>query len=77
MEIINCFFRLGLYFTTVYAIGREGVAMKNLDDERKDLTPLLETILEKVPKATGDINNPFKAQVFNLGYDNFLGRMAV
>jgi GTP-binding protein len=81
-EVFELFMELGandeqLDFTTVYAIGREGVAMKNLDDERKDLTPLLETILEKVPKATGDINNPFKAQVFNLGYDNFLGRMAV
>jgi GTP-binding protein len=32
--------------------------------------------LEKVPKATGDINKPFVAQVFNLAYDNFLGRMA-
>lgn len=51
--------------------------MKHMDDERKDLTPLLDIILEKVPKATGDINNPFTAQVFNLAYDNFLGRMAI
>jgi GTP-binding protein len=81
-EVFELFMELGandeqLDFTTVYAIGRQGVAMKNLDDERKDLTPLLDTILEKVPKATGDINNPFKAQVFNLAYDNFLGRIAV
>ncbi len=81
-EVFELFMELGandeqLDFTTVYAIGREGVAMKNLDDERKDLTPLLDIILEKVPKATGDINNEFKAQVFNLAYDNFLGRIAV
>jgi GTP-binding protein len=81
-EVFELFMELGandeqLDFTTVYAIGREGVAMKSLDDEKKDLTPLLDIILEKVPKATGDINNPFKAQVFNLAYDNFLGRMAV
>jgi len=81
-EVFELFMELGandeqLDFTTVYAIGREGIAMRSMDDERKDLTPLLDVILEKVPKATGDINNPFTAQVFNLAYDNFLGRMAV
>ncbi len=81
-EVFELFMELGaneeqLDFTTVYAIGRQGVAMKSMDDERKDLTPLLDIILEKVPKATGDITNPFKAQVFNLAYDNFLGRIAV
>jgi GTP-binding protein len=81
-EVFELFLELGandeqLDFTTVYAIGRDGVAMKHLNDERKSLEPLLDTILEKVPKATGDKNNPFVAQVFNLAYDNFLGRMAV
>lgn len=81
-DVFELFLELGandeqLDFTTVYAIGREGVAMRNKDDERKDLTPLLDVILEKVPRATGDVNNPFVAQVFNLAYDNFLGRMAI
>ena len=46
---------------------------------RKDLTPLLDTILEHVPPANTpeQANLPLKAQVFNLGYDNFLGRLAV
>lgn len=81
-EVFELFMELGasdaqLDFTTVYAIGREGVAMKELNDERKNLEPLLDTILEKVPKATGDSTKPFQAQVFNLAYDNFLGRLAV
>ncbi len=81
-EVFELFLELGandeqLDFTTVYAIGREGVAMRKVDDERKDLTPLLDVILEKVPRATGDVANPFVAQVFNLAYDNFLGRMAI
>ena len=80
-EIFELFLELGaneeqLDFTTVYAIGRDGVAMRKADDARINLDPLLDTILEKVPKASGDINNPFRAQVFNLGYDNFLGRLA-
>jgi len=51
--------------------------MKNLNDEKKNLEPLLDIILEKVSKASGDIQKPFVAQVFNLSYDNFLGRLAV
>lgn len=65
-------------FTTVYAIGRQGIAKRKLDDESTYLTPLLYTILEVVPPAKpyspGEI---LRAQVFNLGYDNFLGRLAI
>ncbi len=81
-EVFELFMELGandeqLDFTTVYAIGRDGVAMRNEKDERVNLDPLLDIVLEVVPKASGDVNNKFKAQVFNLAYDNFLGRLAV
>lgn len=81
-EILELFFDLGandeqVEFTTVYAIGRDGVAMKNLDDERKNLEPLLDVILEQVPAASGKNDMPLRAQPFNLGYDNFLGRLAI
>jgi GTP-binding protein len=53
--------------------------MRKLDDERNDLTPLLDTILELVPPAsTPDmLDKPLRLQAFNLGYDNFLGRLAI
>jgi GTP-binding protein len=51
--------------------------MRNEKDERVNLDPLLDIVLEVVPKASGDVNNKFKAQVFNLAYDNFLGRLAI
>lgn len=81
-EVFELFFELGateeqLNFTTVYAIGKQGVAMRNLDDERKDITPLLDVVLEKVAPAKSDATLPLKAQPFNLAYDNFFGRMAV
>jgi len=66
-----------LDFTTVYAIGREGIAKKKLTDDSKDLTPLLDTILEIVRPAEANNDLPLRFQPFNLGYDNFLGRMAV
>ncbi len=83
-DVLELFLELGATdeqsnFPVVYAIGREGVAIKKLDDERKDLTPLLDTILEHVPAANteSDAAEPLMAQPFNLGYDNFLGRLAI
>ena len=68
-----------LDFTTLYAIGRDGVAKRNMEDNAVDLCPILDTVLEKVLPASGDNlkEKPLKAQVFNLAYDNFLGRMGV
>ena len=83
-EVLELFMELGandaqLDFPTIYAIGRQGVAKKKLTDEAKDLTPLLDMIIEHVPPANAKKNagDPLTAQVFNLGYDNFLGRLAV
>ncbi len=82
--ILELFLELGanneqLDFPTVYAIGREGKAKRNLSDEWSDLSPILDVILEKVPSAsTGDAAGKLlRAQPFNLAYDNFLGRMAI
>ena len=81
-QVFELFLDLGasdeqLDFTVVYAIGREGIAKKSLDDNSKDLTPLLDTILEKVPAAISNSEAPFRMQPFSLGYDNFLGRLAI
>lgn len=64
-------------FAVVYAVGRDGVAMRTITEERKDLAPLFDIILERVPVAVNDITKPFRMQAFNLAYDNFLGRLAV
>ena len=84
--VLELFMELGanneqIEFPTVYAIGREGIAKKNLTDESKDLTPLLDTILEHVPPASAEATAgkpaELQAQPFNLAYDNFLGRLAI
>ncbi|HEC93914.1 MAG TPA: translational GTPase TypA [Candidatus Kaiserbacteria bacterium] len=66
-------------FPIVYAIGREGIAKRKIEDESKDLTPLLDAILEYVPSAATaeNVALPLRLQPFNLAYDNFLGRMAI
>ena len=81
-EILELFFDLGandeqINFTTVYAIGKNGVAMRSLEDKQKDLEPLLDVILEEVPAASSNVSGNLKVQPFNLGYDNFLGRLAI
>ena len=81
-EILELFFELGANeeqanFQTVYAIGREGKAFRKLGDKNENLSPLLDVILENVPPASVNENGKMSAQVFNLGYDNFLGRLAI
>lgn len=81
-QVYELFMDLGatdeqLDFETIYAIGREGIAKAHLDDESKNLEPLLDVILEKVQPAKADKDAELRMQPFNLGYDNFLGRLAV
>jgi len=80
--VLELFLELGaneeqIDFKTIYAIGRQGIAKKNLTDESKDLNPLLDMILENVHATSGKDGEKMSAQVFNLAYDNFLGRMAI
>ncbi len=82
-QVLELFWELGASdeqseFPVVYAIGRDKLAKRKMEDEMTDLSPILDTILEKVPAAKGyEEGEALRAQVFNLGYDNFLGRLAV
>jgi len=81
-EVFDLFVDLGatdeqLDFETVYSIGREGLAKRKMEDEMVDLSPILDLVLEKVPVANVREESPLHAQVFNLAYDNFLGRMGI
>lgn len=68
-----------LDFVTAYAIAKQGIAKLKMEDEGKDLKPLLDMILEKVQPASTEeaLNNPFLIQPFNLAYDNYIGRLAI
>lgn len=81
-QVYELFMDLGasdeqLDFTTIYAIGRQGIAKEHLTDESDNLEPLLDMILLKVHAAKADRAAQLRMQPFNLGYDNFLGRLAV
>src|ERR1700761_3156866 len=68
-----------LDFHHLYASGRNGWAVNELEDERKNLDPLFQRIVEDVPlpkplALAGDAH-PFKMLVTTLEADNFLGRI--
>ncbi len=80
--VFDLFVKLGasdaqLDFAYIFAIAREGIAKRKLEDDSKDLTPLLDLILEKVPPAEQNITVPFRMQPASLDYDNYVGRLAV
>jgi GTP-binding protein len=61
----------------LYAAAREGYAIVELDDERKDLTPLFEAILAAVPQPPSDQGAPFQMLVSTIDHSPYLGRLAI
>jgi GTP-binding protein len=61
----------------LFAVGREGVAVRELDDERRDLTPLFETIVSSIPAPTSSSEGAFQMLVSTIDYSPYLGRLAI
>ncbi len=81
-EVFDLFVAMGasdkqLDFPVIYAAARDGYAMKSLDDEKKNLEPLFETILEHVPSPSGSVDEPLQMQIFTLDYDNYVGKIGI
>ena len=65
-----------LDFPVIYASGREGTAVTELGMKGKDITPLFDCILEKVPPPQIE-SGPFQMLVSNLDYDSHKGKIAI
>ena len=81
-EVIDLFIELGadddqIEFPVVYASGRDGYAFLNKNDERKDLRPLFETIINEVPSPKGNADEPLQLLISNIDYDEYVGRIGV
>ncbi|HYF03389.1 MAG TPA: translational GTPase TypA [Patescibacteria group bacterium] len=81
-EIMELFLALGadyeqLNFPVVYAIGKQGMAKYNLEDESTDLTPLFETILRTVPAPKFDTEAPMQTIITALDWSDYVGRIAI
>ena len=81
-EVLDLFIELGadeeqIEFPVVYASGRNGYAFINENDEKTDLKPLFETIINEVPAPKGDENGPLQVLISNIDYDEYIGRIGV
>jgi len=66
-----------LEFPLLYAVGRDGVAKRELDDKEENLHVLLDTIIAEIPGPSHDPAAPFQMLVSDLGYSDYVGRLAV
>jgi GTP-binding protein len=81
-QVFDLFDRLGatneqLDFPTVYASALKGYAVLNLNDTPSNMTPLLETIINKVPPPKVDPNGPFQMQISLLDYSSYVGAIGI
>jgi len=66
-----------LDFPYLYAIGRDGVAQKTATEKGDNLHPLLDLIVDAIPAPVFDPTAPFQMLVSDLGYSDYLGRLAI
>ncbi len=81
-EVLDLFIHLGandeqIDFPYIFASGKEGYAKRTLEEEGKDITPLLDMILEKIPAPEADTEAPFQMLVNSLDYNDYLGKIVV
>ncbi len=81
-KVFDLFVELGAHdkqldFPYIFASGQQGFAVKEVGDEQKNLSPLLDLILEHCPHPVGEIDAPLQMQVTILDYSDYLGRLAI
>jgi len=81
-EVLELFIELGadddqLEFSVVYASSRDGYAINALSDDKDNLKPLLDTIIEVVPPPKGYFDKPLQLLVSSVDYDEYVGRIAI
>ncbi|HTQ73796.1 MAG TPA: translational GTPase TypA [Burkholderiales bacterium] len=66
-----------LDFPVVYASALLGTATLDLARPGKDMRPLFETIIARVPAPTGDPDGPLQLQISNIDYSSYVGRIGI
>lgn len=64
-----------LDFPTIYASGRSGWAVSDLNDKRENLNALFDIVLSHVPSPESDVDSQFSMIVTTREYDPYLGRI--
>ncbi len=61
----------------IFASARDGYAMKDLNDEKKDMVPLFETILNYIPAPEGDPDANTQVLISTIDYNEYVGRIGI
>jgi GTP-binding protein len=61
----------------VYGSGRDGYMMYHLGEEKKDMTPLFQTVLDHIPPPFAKPDGPFHMLVSNIDWSDYVGRIAI
>jgi GTP-binding protein len=61
----------------VYGSARDGYMLNHLEDAKKDMSPLFETILEHIPPPFAKPLEPFHMLVSNIDWSDYVGRIAI
>jgi GTP-binding protein len=64
-------------FRALFAIGKEGIAKRKMEDEGKDLEPLFQTLVDVVPAPDVDLDAPLSMLVHDIHHDDYVGRLAI
>ena len=64
-------------FPILYAVGRDGIAKRTLEEATDNIHQLFDTIIDEIPPPVYDSEEPFQMLVSDLGYSDYLGRLAV
>ncbi|MBR5914643.1 MAG: translational GTPase TypA [Selenomonadaceae bacterium] len=81
-EILELFMELGaddeqLDFPVIYTSAKLGIAKKSIDNDSKDLKPLLDTILSEIPAPEGEVDAPLQMVVTTLEANDYVGKLAI
>ena len=66
-----------LDFPIIYASAKNGIAKMKLEDESDNIYCIFDTIIKEIPAPQVDVNGDMQLLVSNIGYDDYLGRLAV
>lgn len=64
-------------FPIIYSSSLQGYAKKELEDENKDIIPLLDSIIENIKPPQGDKTKNLQFHVTTLDYNEYVGRIAI
>lgn len=81
-EVLELFMELDandeqLDFPVIYTAAKAGIAKKSMDDNSKDLKPLMDTIIEEIPSPEGEFDAPLQMVVTTLEADDYVGKIAI